>query len=80
MISSALSTILMYGSFLWSNSITPSGLAALVILMEDIISNDMLHEGIVLDYLTKHESSGDSLTKLAKTQVIYPTEIEATIQ
>ena len=64
---------------MWSNAITPSELAALIILTKDIIGNNTLYEGIVLDYLTKHEINEDLLSKLTKTQVIYPTDTKATI-
>ena len=42
--------------------------------------NDSLHEGILLDFLTVHEISKASLSKLTKTQVIYPTSIELMIE
>ena len=45
----------MHGSFLWSNSTTPSGLTASVIKTKETISNDTLYEGIGLDYSIKHE-------------------------
>ncbi len=70
----------MHGSFLWSNDITPSALSSSIITTKDIMNNDTLYERIVLDYAIKHEISDDSLKKLTKTQVIYPTDIEATIQ
>ena len=78
-ISSALATVLMHGSLTWSNEVTPSGLASSVISSRDIIHNDTLYEGIVLDYSIKHEISGESLKKLTKTQVLYPTDIESMI-
>ncbi len=79
-ISSALATILMHGSFTWANAVTPSGLASSVILSKDIMNNDTLYEGIVLDYSIKHEINDESLSKLTKTKVLYPTDIEAMIQ
>jgi len=79
-ISPALTTILMHGSFTWSNAVTPSGLASSVISSKDIMNNDTLYEGIVLDYTTKHEISGESLSKLTKTKILFPTDIEAMIQ
>ena len=78
-ISSALATVLMHGSLTWSNEMTPSGLAASVISLRDIINNCTLYEGIVLDYSIKYEISNDSLKKLTKMQVLYPTDIEAMI-
>ena len=65
---------------LWSNAITPSDFSASVISTKDIISNDTIHDRIILDYSTKHEITEESLTKLTKTQVIFPVDIEATIQ
>ena len=79
-ISSALATILMHGSFTWANAVTPSGLASSVISSKDIMNNDTLYEGIVLDYSIKHEITNESLSKLTKTKVLYPTDIEAMIQ
>ena len=57
----------------------PSGLASSMISSNDIISNDMLYEGIVLDYSIKHYILDDSLDKLTKKQVLYPTDIESMI-
>ena len=79
-ISSALTSLLMHGTFLWTNSLTPSGLALSVIMSNDILRNNLLQEGIVLDYSTKHEMSNQSLAKLTKTQVLFPTTIEASIE
>ena len=79
-ISSALTSLLMHGTFLWTNSLTPSGLASSVIMSNDILRNNLLQEGIVLDYSTKHEMSNQSLAKLTKTQVLFPTTIEASIE
>ena len=59
---------------------TPSGLAASVIVSKDVIFNESLHEGILLDFSTKHEINKASLTKLTKTQVIYPSLIELTLE
>ena len=78
-ITSAQATILLHGSFLWSNAVTPSGLSASIISTKDIMGNDTLYEGIVLDYSTKYEINEESLSKLTKTQVIYPVDIESTI-
>ena len=78
-ISTALTTILMHGSFLWSNAVNPSGLSASVISTKDVINNDSLYDGIVLDYTIKHEITDGSLHKLMKTKIIYPTKIESTI-
>ena len=79
-VSSALTTSLMHGSLLWVNSLTPSGLASSVISSLDIIRADVLQEGIVLDYSTKFEMSSKSLDKLTKTQILFPSDIEASIE
>jgi hypothetical protein len=79
-VSSALATSLMHGSLLWVNSLTPSGLASSVISSLDIIRADVPQEGIVLDYSTKFEISSKSLDKLTKTQILFPSDIEASIE
>ena len=68
------------GCFLWANPITPSGFAASVVASKDIIFNDSIHEGILLDFSTKHEISKSSLHKLTKTQVMYPPSVELTLE
>ena len=65
---------------MWLNPLTPSGFATSIISSKDIIFNDSLHEGIMLDFSTKHEITKASLTKLTKTQVIYPTSIELMVK
>ena len=65
----AMATNLLYGSFLWVNLVTLSGLACSVITTEDFLRNDTLYDGLVLDYSTKFEMSAASLEKLTKTQV-----------
>ena len=72
--------LLLQWCMLWLNPLTPSGLARSVISSKDIIFNDSLHEGILLDFSTKHKISKASLTKLTKTQVVYPTSIELMIK
>ena len=62
------------------NPLTPSGLASSVIASTDVIFNDSLHAGILLDFSTKHEISKNSLTKLTKTQAVYPSSVELTIE
>ena len=79
-VSSALTTSLMHGSLLWASSLTPSGLASSVISSLDIIRNDILQEGIILDYSTKHEMSSKSLEKLTKTQILFPSDIDSSIE
>ena len=68
-ISNSMSTCLLHGSFLWVNSVTPSGFACSVITTEDFMKIDTLYSGLVLDYSTKFEISAVLLEKLTKTQV-----------
>ena len=75
-VSSALATMLLMGSFLWRHALAPSGLASSVLSSEGILRSDTLHEGMVLDYATKFEISSASLSKLTKTQVLFPTNVE----
>jgi hypothetical protein len=79
-VSSAMTQALMCGCFLWKNAVTPSGFAASAITSEDCIRNDTLHKGMVLDLSTKFEMSSDSLDKLTKTNVAYPSTIEGLIE
>jgi hypothetical protein len=79
-VSSAMTQALMCGCFLWRNAVTPSGFAASAITSEDSLRNDTLHEGMVLDLSTKFEMSTDSLEKLTKTNVAYPSTIEGLIE
>ena len=79
-ISPAMATVLSHGGFLWSNPLTPSGFAASTIISEGIMRTDTLYEGMVLDYSTKHDMSATSLAKLTKTQVLFPSNIEATVE
>jgi hypothetical protein len=75
-ISAAVTTTLLYGSFLWKNSLSPSGLAASVISSEGIFRSDTLYEGMILDYATRFDMSEASLSKLTKTQVVFPKDVE----
>ena len=70
----------LQGYFLWLNPLTPSGFALSVISSKDIIFNDSLHEGIMLDFSTKHEITKSSLTKVTKTQVMYPSSIKLMVE
>ena len=79
-ISSAMTQALMCGCFLWRDAITPSGFASSAIMSEDSIRTDTLHQGMVLDLSTKFEMSKDSLEKLTKTNIAYPTTIEGLIK
>ena len=76
----AMATSLSHGGFLWTNPLTPSGFAASTIVSEGILRTDTLYEGMVLDYSTKHDMSATSLAKLTRTQVMYPSNIEAAIE
>ena len=75
-VSPALATTLLYGSFLWKNAMSPSGLAASVLTSEGLLRNDTLQEGMVLDFATKFEVSAASLSKLTKTQVLFPVDVD----
>ena len=79
-ISPAMATMLSHGGFLWSSPLTPSGFAASTIISEGIMRTDTLYEGMVLDYSTKHDMSATSLAKLTKTQVLFPSNIETTVE
>ena len=79
-ISTAMTQALMCGCFLWRNAITPSGFAASAIVSEDTVRNDTLHQGMVLDLSTKFEMSADSIEKLTKSNIAYPTTIEGLIE
>ena len=52
-VSAAVATTLLYGSFLWKDSLSPSGFAASVLTSEGVLRSDTLHEGMVLDFLDK---------------------------
>jgi hypothetical protein len=79
-VSSAVVTSLLYGSFLWRNAMSPSGFAASVLTTEGVFRSDTLHEGMVLDFSTKFDMSQSSLNKLTKSHVVFPTDVEDTIQ
>jgi len=79
-IPTAVANLWLQGCLLWLNPLTPSGFASSVISSKDIIFHDSLHEGIMLDFSTKHEITKSSLTKLTKTQVLYPGSIELMVE
>ncbi len=79
-IPTAVANLWLQGCFLWLNPLTPSGFASSVISSKDIIFNDSLDEGILLDFSTKHEISKTALTKLTKKQVMYPNSIELMLE
>ena len=58
------------------NPLYPLGLAASVISSEGLFRTDTLHEGMVLDYSTEFDMSAVSLSKLTKTQVVFPVDAE----
>jgi len=74
-VSPALATLFLSGSFLWSNPIAPSGLASSVLTTEGTLRKDTLQDALVLDLASKFEMSNLSITKLTKTQVIFPSNI-----
>jgi hypothetical protein len=78
-VSPAMSSLLMVGSFLWKNPLSPSGFASSVLSSEGIFRSDTLYEGMVLELSTKFDMSQDSLKKLTKTQVVFPVDAEEMI-
>ena len=78
-VSTAMTSALLIGSFLWKDGVSPSGFASAVITSENFIRSDTLHEGMVLDYATKFDISEKSLEKLTKTQVLFPNDVEELI-
>ena len=78
-VSPAMTTALLVGSFLWKNPLSPSGFASSVLISEGVFRSDTLHEGMILDLSTKHEVSTEALSKLTKTQVKYPLDMEGLI-
>ena len=75
-VSAAVATTLLYGSFLWKDTLSPSGFAASVLSSEGVLRLDTLHEGMILDYSTRFDISSSSLSKLTKTQVLFPSDID----
>ena len=75
-VSSAVTATLLYGRFLWKNPLSPSGLAASMISSKYHFCTDTLHEGMVLDYPKNFDMSASSLSKLTKTQVVFPVDTE----
>ena len=57
----AVDIILLYGIFLWINSMIPIGIVASVLTMDYILQNYLLHKYLVLDYLLKFEMSSSFL-------------------
>ena len=79
-VSPAMATALSHGGFLWASPLTPSGFAASIIISEGVLRTDTLYEGMVLDYSIKHDMTTASLEKLTKTQVLFPSNIESTVE
>ena len=75
-VSSAVVSTLQFGSFLWKDSISPLGFAALVLSSGDFLHSDTLHDGTILVYTTKFEMSETALNKLTKSQVLFPSDVE----
>ena len=78
-VSSAVVSSLMFGNFLWKDSLSPSGFASSVLTSEGIVRVNTLHEGMVLDLSTRFDISSKSMDKLTKTQVIFPKDVEELI-
>ncbi len=80
-VSPAVATLLFNGSFLWTNTMTPSGFSGAVLSSEnDVLRSDTFEEALVLNLSTKFEMSAASLTKLTKTQVVLPRSVDDTIE
>ena len=79
-VSLAQATILQLGGFLWADSVSPSGFASSLLSDLEVSRPDLLQEGIILDYATKHEMSKSSLEKLTKTQILFPKELNQSLE
>ena len=79
-VSTALTTLLSYGNFIWTSTVTPSGLSSMVISSKDLLANESILEGMVLDLSTKHEISKSALTKLTKTHILLPTDVDSMLE
>ena len=78
-VSTAMASALALESFLWKDNVLPSGFASSVLSSESFIWSDVLHEWMILDYATKFDMSETMMTKLTKTQVLFPKDIEELI-
>ena len=78
-VSSATAATLLYGSFLWKNSLSQSGFAASVIASEVIYRSDTLHVGMFLDHATKFDMSPISLDKITKTKIVFWVDVDKMI-
>ena len=79
-VSIALTTLFGYGNFIWASPIIPSGLSSMVIASKEVLANNALYSGIILELSTKHEISKASLSKLTKTQILLPSSIDETLE
>ena len=75
-ISPALANHLWSGSFLWTNHVTPSGLAISVFTSESYLKTDIMKQALVLECSTKFNYSEEDVTKLTETMIIFPTSVE----
>ena len=66
-VSPALANHLWSGSFLWTNHITPSGLASSVLTSLSYLKLDIMQEALVLECSTKFKFSDHDVTKLTET-------------
>ena len=75
-ISLALTTLFLYGNFIWPEPTIPSGLSTSVIASKAIGTGNLFFSGIVMDLSSKNEISKTNLNKLTKTQIIIPKTME----
>ena len=76
----ALTTLFTHGNLIWTSTVTSSGLSSMVIPSKDLFLNNSLLEGIVLHLSTKHEISKTALTKLTRTQILLPKDINSMME
>lgn len=79
-ISPAVVTSFMHKIILWKNELTPSRLAASVLSSVDILHSNALHKESMLNYLTKHEMTAESLEKLTRTQAMFLNDVHTLIK
>ena len=75
-VSPTLTNYLWNGIFLWTNHVTPSGLASLVLTSESYLKNDILQEALVLDNSTKFNISDENISKLTETTIVFPVSVD----
>ena len=68
----AVATLLLHGSFLWTNHCLPSGLAMSLLVFETIDRYDILQEALVIDLSTRFEITATTVDKLTKTHICRP--------